>query len=417
MRLRIQLVAVTGLVLMSLLSVNCAGEPGLNERLEPIVDDYRFSIAQWEARTILGEIGQCNPDHSGDDDQEIKQVIDYFAYYQQIREIEAEIQAINSGEKPGDTAVLEAQLDQLQEKRTQLQGAVESVLEEQIGETLSDLGIFYPEGEDGRSEVNFPPVNFKLDKPPYLLVISPRQKIESTKEVLLISSINLEEIEKIEGETDGIGVSSLVVELGGVATYPSFVTNEARLRFVLDTTAHEWVHQYLFFRPLGFQYALDVTGISPDYDIATMNETVASIVSEEIAALVCQRYYADYCEAELTPTPDTGFDFNGEMREIRRAVDQYLAQGEVELAETFMEERRQYLATNGYYLRKLNQAYFAFYGTYADSPASISPIGAEMKELRQQAASLKEFLELAARITSRSDLQASINSPAGELND
>jgi hypothetical protein len=70
-----------------------------------------------------------------------------------------------------------------------------------------------------------------------------------------------------------------------------------------------------------------------------------------------------------------------------------------------MQQTRQYLADNGYYIRKLNQAYFAFHGTYADSPTSISPIGAELEKLREQSASLKDFLNRAATITSRKHLQ------------
>ena len=96
------------------------------------------------------------------------------------------------------------------------------------------------------------------------------------------------------------------------------------------------------------------------------------------------------------------------MREIRKTVDSYLARGEIEQAEEFMEQKRQYLASMGYYIRKLNQAYFAFYGTYADRPTSISPIGSELKELRAQSASLKDFLNRVAGMTSRQDLKDSI---------
>jgi len=69
-----------------------------------------------------------------------------------------------------------------------------------------------------------------------------------------------------------------------------------------------------------------------------------------------------------------------------------------------MKQKRQYLATKGYHIRKLNQAYFAFYGTYADRPTSISPIGPELKELRSQSTSLKDFLENVAAMTSRQNL-------------
>ena len=96
------------------------------------------------------------------------------------------------------------------------------------------------------------------------------------------------------------------------------------------------------------------------------------------------------------------------MREIRRAVDEYLAQGEIEQAEEFVEQKRQYLDSMGYYIRKLNQAYFAFHGTYADKPTSISPIGVEPRTLREQSASLKDFLNTVAAMTSRQELSDSI---------
>ena len=88
----------------------------------------------------------------------------------------------------------------------------------------------------------------------------------------------------------------------------------------------------------------------------------------------------------------------------KEAVDKYLADGEISVAEEFMEMKRQYLAENGYYIRKLNQAYFAFHGAYADAPTSVSPIGTELGELRSQSSTLKMFLETAASMTGREDL-------------
>ena len=89
-------------------------------------------------------------------------------------------------------------------------------------------------------------------------------------------------------------------------------------------------------------------------------------------------------------------------------VDAHLDRGEIERAEEYKEQKRQYLISMGYYIRKLNQAYFAFYGTYADEPAFISPIGLELQKLREQSDSLKDFLDTVSLITSRQDLQAVI---------
>jgi hypothetical protein len=185
--------------------------------------------------------------------------------------------------------------------------------------------------------------------------------------------------------------------------------DEANLRFTIETIVHEWIHQYLAFTPLGFRYILDQTGIRADYEIATINETVAGVVAEEISAIVYEKYVPqEVTESEPPQVTEPQFDFNKEMREIRRAVDSYLAQGQIEQAEEYMEQKRQYLAENGYYIRKLNQAYFAFYGTYADSPTSISPIGAELRKLRDQSDSLKDFLASVVGMTNHEDLAESV---------
>jgi len=97
------------------------------------------------------------------------------------------------------------------------------------------------------------------------------------------------------------------------------------------------------------------------------------------------------------------------MREIRKTVDNYLGRGEFEGAERFMGQKQQYLASMGYYIRKLNQAYFAFHGTYADRPTSISPIGLELIKLRGQSASLKDFLNTVSAMSSHEDLKAALN--------
>ena len=71
-----------------------------------------------------------------------------------------------------------------------------------------------------------------------------------------------------------------------------------------------------------------------------------------------------------------------------------------------MRERRDFLEQQGYYIRKLNQAYFAFYGTYADSPTSVDPIGTAMRTLRARYTSVAEFLNAAVSLTSQEQLFA-----------
>jgi len=403
------LIIATSMLSLVLLGVSCAPGRDFNARLSSIVKPYNFSIAKWEFNTIFNEAKQAISGRDKKIENEVN-ATEYFSSIEQIKALKSEIEAINTGSKQGDLASLEAELNRLQQQKIALADTVEKVIERQIKETLAQQGIFNPIDKYIRLKVNFPPLNFKLDKPPHLLVISPRDRIESMREIPLKQGINLEEMESIEAEADKLGVSSLVVELGGFGgTYPTFVTDEASLQFTIDTAAEEWLHQYLTFKPLGFLYLLDIIGVSRNYEIATMNETLASMVSKEIGSIVNEKYYPQP-ENNGSQTQETasGFDFNREMRNIRRAVDKYLAQGEIEQAEEFMEQKRQYLATKGYHIRKLNQAYFAFYGTYADRPTSISPIGPELKKLRGQSASLKDFLETVAGMTSRQNLIESL---------
>ena len=403
------LIIAAGMLSVIFLSGSCTPAQGFDNRLRSIVKPHRFSITKWEFKTIPYEVNQRIFGSPKKIDDEVGTVNEFFRLIERIKTLKSEVEAINAGKGQGDLASLEAELDKLQEQRAALDETVERILEKQIKEILAQQGIFNP---ILKSKVSFPPLIFKLEKPPRLLVVSPRERIESIRRVPLQPGVNLEEMESIEAEVDKLGVSSLVVELGGFAAYPSLVTNNASLRFTIDTVTEEWLHQYLAFTPLGIRYLLDVAGVARNYEIATMNETVAGIVSKEIGTMVCGEYYAE-CESQQKQVAKPEFDFNREMREIRRAVDQYLARGEVEQAEEFMEQKRQYLASKGYYIRKLNQAYFAFYGAYADMPTSISPIGVELKELRGQSASLKDFLDTVAAMTSRQDLKAALK--PGEL--
>jgi len=402
-----RLILIASLLLAIMVSGNCAPGQDFDNSLRSIVKPHSFSIAQWEFKTISEGITFARESDIEDAPNKVKE---YFLLVKRIENLKSEIEAITTGNEQGDSTLLEAELDLLQGQKKALEDSVERILKKQIREALAQQDIFNPLDRYITFKINFPPIGFKLEKPPHLLVVSPRDRIESMREILLKQDLSLEEMESIEAEVDELGVSSLVVGLGGLgATYPSFVSSNAGLQNTINTATEEWLHQYLAFRPLGFFYVLDLIGVSRNYEIATINETLASMASEEIGSIVYEEYYATNKNGDSeTQVTTTEFDFNREMREIRKAVDQYLTQGQIELAEEFMEQKRQYLASMGYYIRKLNQAYFAFHGAYADSSTSISPIGLELKELRNQSASLKDFLNAVSEMTSRQNLIDSI---------
>jgi len=111
---------------------------------------------------------------------------------------------------------------------------------------------------------------------------------------------------------------------------------------------------------------------------------------------------------EPQPAQPPAFDFRAEMRATRVRVDELLAQGKVREAEIYMEWRRRVFVEHGYEIRKLNQAYFAFYGAYADEPgaAGEDPIGPAVRRLREQSADLRAFVERVSRVTTLAELQA-----------
>jgi len=264
---------------------------------------------------------------------------------------------------------------------------VEAILEAQLRQALREEGIN-----------PFPPPLADLESPPHILVISPRERIELMKSIILRQVMEPREMEALEAEIKALGYSGLVEGTGGLSTYPSFVMRGTGLESTVENMGHEWLHLYFLFRPLGRAY-------EKSYEMRTMNETAADLGGKELAARILRLYGRELKLEKGEPSP-----LDRRLREIRLMVDELLARGEVDQAEVYMEEERQALAGEGYNIRKLNQAYFAWHGTYADAPASTSPIGDELRLLRQRSSSLGEFLRRVSSLKSYEELKAILSS-------
>ncbi|MEK7807193.1 MAG: hypothetical protein AAB528_05600, partial [Chloroflexota bacterium] len=57
--------------------------------------------------------------------------------------------------------------------------------------------------------------------------------------------------------------------------------------------------------------------------------------------------------------------------------------------------------------------FFAFHGSYATSPASISPIAEQLKTLQSRTDSLQEFVKTVARFGSYGEFLEGLDSGAG----
>ena len=340
-----------------------------------------------------------------------KLVIDYFHLMDNILADENKLQLIYTDPQVKNpntaSASLRADLAGLYIRERQAAPMAEAILQEQVSATLADLGL-----TSGGQPI--PPVWFHITPLPYNLIISPRGKIQEDASISLITDLTVDQQVNLENQvSQGLNVSSLVVPVGGIGTYPTMIERSTALDWLADTIAHEWTHNWLTLRPLGLNYET-----SPE--LRTMNETTASISGTEISRIVLQEYYpkeyplyatwAREIGLPLSPT-HSNFDFRVEMHTTRVHVDELLAAGKITEAETYMEQRRQVFWDNGYPIRKLNQAYFAFYGAYADIPggaAGEDPVGPAVRALRAQSSSLTTFLKRIAQMSSFKELEEAL---------
>jgi hypothetical protein len=372
---------------------------------DQIAGPYTFSISEWEFGNFFDKWGysleQFFIPRKLSQQESVQRVEDYLSLAQNASSLADTIDRdkAEGNTSEADLKSLEAQLAQLTRQRDSLRDQVEAIIEGQISSVLTDEGLSKTIDFIGKLNLLFPPVDFEFQQEPNVLIVSPRDKIELTKTILLSPDLTLEQIEGIENKVQGIDMSGLVERVGGVATYPSIIPQDDSLQYLLSTVAHEWLHHYFYFHPLGRNYWAN-------YDMTSINETAADLGGDEIGQLVYQRYYAQPVSQAAPPAAPSqpAFDFNKEMGQIRVTVDQLLAQGQIDAAEQYMEQMREYLAQNGYYIRKLNQAYFAFNGTYSDQPGSVSPIAGYLEELRQGSPSLGDFIKTVSGISSYDQL-------------
>ncbi len=301
-------------------------------------------------------------------------VVEYLRTTQTLMQAEQQIEKIfaDPAVKDKETAsdYVRAQRDQLIARQNLLAPLAEATLQSQISNAVAALGL-----TTGGQPL--PPVLYHISSTPLALIVSPRNVIQQSANISILPTLTLDNQIKLEEEVaKSLNVSTLVVPIGGVGVYPTMVMETTDLSWTLDTIAHEWTHNYLNLRPLGINY-------STTPELRTMNETTASIAGNEVGTYVLQNYYSELIKtssaqnltsfnaANLSPSrldDPAPFDFRAEMHETRVTADRLLAEGKIDEAESYMEKRRQVFWDNGYLLRKLNQAYFAFHGAYADVP-------------------------------------------------
>lgn len=354
---------------------------------------YEYHLWKWEANTLLSSafaragIGPEPTDAEG------------LAALQSYFKLTSELRAQTEAATPDLNLI-----DTLTRERAVYESDVERIVERYIDEALTGAGLRRGLPLFTAVKLTWPPVDFRLTSPPQLLARSPRSVIKRDGDTLLKSGLTLREIEAIERRADTRDEVSLVVSIGGLAAYPAIIRDDRSFDSLLDTASHEWTHHYLAFFPLGQQWG---TG----GDAETLNETTANIAGRELANLIRKRHPitlppGEDGRAPATPAPTV--DFTKEMHDLRLRVDALLKDGKVVEAEAAMEATRRFLSDHGITIRKLNQAYFAFYGTYADTAASSNPVGPKIETVWQITKDVGLFLRAMREVKNVSDLDATI---------
>jgi hypothetical protein len=386
-----------------------------------VTGDYSFDYVTWEVDALLGKLDAAlfGVHPYLEEDQRAHVVRDYLDLVNHTHHLEEQVRQIYGDPSIEDpeaaSAELRAERDALRAQQGRTQPLAESIVEGQIASVLRDEGMAW------LGQV-LPPVALHFTEPPNVMVISPRDRIETQHTQGLRPGIPVDVQERLEDEVDAaLGVSSLIVPIGGMALYPSMVIESEWFYSAFEVSAHEWTHHWFFLFPIGLGY------LGPYPETATINETATSIIGHELAHKVVERFYPELVPLlpplpwEVEPPPSDAeppaFNYDTEMRETRITVDRLLEEGKIEEAETYMEARRQLFADQGFYIRKLNQAYFAFYGGYQAAPAGPAgedPIGPAVREIRQLAPSLRDFYWRMTGVTTREALQAALEQSRAE---
>jgi hypothetical protein len=368
---------------------------------------YEFDYASWTLSALNRKLIQSSlginrylPKPNGE-----QVVWDYIDLRNRVSTVEGKLSnALSSpdlNDREDQVAALRSELNEIRTHQIKLSPFFEQILQDQMNSALADLKM-------SLGGQLIPPVLYRSESNSFALIVSPREEIRQAANLMLIRGLSIDEIIQLEEAIENdLNLSALVVGIGGVGLYPSMIIESGNLDWLIHVIGHEWTHNFLTLRPLGAHY-----NASPE--IKTINETIADLSADEIQRRVFELYYPELLppepaveEEEIQPPEivaeeeEPEFDFRAEMHITRLEVDRLLEEERITQAEDYMEERRIFFWENGYQIRKLNQAYFAFHGSYAADPGGAvdeegADLGEQLRILKSQAASYRAFMRQVA---------------------
>ena len=376
--------------------------------IEKITLDHSFSLMNWEIKNIFPKWIYLAKIYIKNDKSDPSQTITLLQKYlsltkeKNLYQHQLEIENLSQTQRNVVKNNLKTTIAEMQN----LKPIVEELCERAMTKTIKLNGL------KTNLDTIFPPVDISLEPPPLILVISPRDKIQIEKSVFLSPDLLNAKKNSLENEIlQKNNKSAYISNLSGLSTYPTLISNEYNSLEIFSTTAHEWLHLYWFFRPLG-------QNIFNSNEMRTLNETAADIAGRELGLQTYMNLNikSDFPVKSNPSTSNKYPQFTKHMRETRTEVENMLKNNKIQEAEKYMKKRWWELSLAGYNLRKINQAYFALYGIYAESAGSISPIGDQLREFRALVPSTGDFVKEISQISSYSEFLAELKQKKSKIN-
>ena len=211
-------------------------------RIRAFTIGEEFDYISWTLNALGSKLEQASLQVSNylDESTQKLAVLDYLTLVREIQNTERQLNDIYADPDIEDVeaqaAPVRAHLEELFRQRSRRGPLAESILQNQLALIVTDLD-FALGGQP------IPPVLYRSSPLPWALIVSPREVIRQDANISLKTELTVEDNIALEQEIDeALNVSSLVVPVGGIGSYPTMIAQTTNLVWLVEVVAHEWIH-------------------------------------------------------------------------------------------------------------------------------------------------------------------------------
>ncbi|NMC01408.1 MAG: hypothetical protein GYA30_03430, partial [Chloroflexi bacterium] len=190
-------------------------------RLKQLSGPLQFDFVTWEIATLARKIayGLLAPQRFMTDADRARFVLTYLDHVAEAQQLSADIERSYADPQIADpTQATAPQRDSLAALRQRLDREAplaEAILGEQVSQVLTEGGF-------GHLSQIVPPVSGTFTPLPYLLIVSPRARIESLFQAELQAGLDAGQQQELETRVESAepDLSAYVTAIGGLSAYP-----------------------------------------------------------------------------------------------------------------------------------------------------------------------------------------------------